>query len=157
MALSIGVKEKETVKDRDVSYKVLLVSYKKWLDANSKPSKNDIRIGDIWSESLSSIKLKILTVGEKEYRAGVNGISLSQCELIIKLFQKGKYSLAKDMSLDSFKRIDLSKPRNFYYDKENDNYIIYFDSKYDGYESFSLTIKFDDNQIDVINISSDIP
>ena len=148
----IGVKEKETITGRDIKYKVLMVSYKKWLAPDDKPGKNDVTIGDFWAESLSSISLKILIVDEKEYRAGVNGMPLNQCELIIKLFQDGKYTLAKNVSIDLFKHIDLNKPRNFYYDKTNSKYLIYFDSKDDGYESFSLTIKFDDNHIDVINM-----
>ena len=76
-ARGIRVMGAEQFKGREVSFKVLNVTYKKWFHPGSAPRKGDLQMGDFWAGKPSTQKQTILKVDKKEYRAGsVQGISI---------------------------------------------------------------------------------
>jgi hypothetical protein len=76
-ARGIRVMGAEQFKGREVSFKVLNVTYKKWFHPGSAPRKGDLQMGDFWAGKPSTQKQTILKVDKKEYRAGsLQGISI---------------------------------------------------------------------------------
>ena len=64
---SISVKGVEEIKGREVSFKVLNVTYKKWSFPNSKPGKRDLQMGDFWAGPAGTQKQTILKVNKKVF------------------------------------------------------------------------------------------
>jgi len=113
-ARGIRVMGAEQFKGREVSFKVLNVTYKKWFHPGSAPRKGDLQMGDFWAGKPSTQKQTILKVDKKEYRAGsVQGISIEECESILGLFLVGEYNHGPRVNGKSLNQIDWSNPNGF--------------------------------------------
>ena len=76
-ARGISVQGAEIITDREISYQVLNIKYKKWFHPGAKPGKGEIQMDNFWAGKPYSRKQTILWVGETSYRCGsVQGAEL---------------------------------------------------------------------------------
>ncbi|MFP6899505.1 MAG: hypothetical protein VCA36_01095, partial [Opitutales bacterium] len=102
------------IKGREVSYKVLNVKYKKWLQPGAAPRKGDLQMGDFWAGQPRTQKKIILWIDETDYRvSSVRGIDVKECETILVLFLAGKFEVGPDVNERSLSQVDWSKPSRF--------------------------------------------
>ena len=112
-ARGISVQGAEIITDREVSYQVLNVKYKKWFHPGTKPGKGEIQMGEFWAGKPYSRKQTILWVGETSYRCGsVQGLSFKEAESLLGHFIEGKFTYdpgprINDKLLD---QVDWEKP-----------------------------------------------
>ena len=112
-ARGISVQGAEITTEREVSYQVLNINYKKWFHPGAKPRKGDVQIGEFWAGKPYSRKQTILWVGETSYRCGsVKGLSFKEAESLLSHFIEGKFTYnpgprINDRLLD---QIDWEKP-----------------------------------------------
>ena len=112
-ARGISVQGAEIITDREVSYQVLNVKYKKWFHPGAKPGKGEIQMGEFWAGKPYSRKQTILWVGETSYRCGsVQGLSFKEAESLLGHFIGGKFTYdpgprINDKLLD---QVDWEKP-----------------------------------------------
>ena len=112
-ARGISVQGAEITTEREVSYQVLNINYKKWFHPGAKPRKGDVQIGEFWAGKPYSRKQTILWVGETSYRCGsVKGLSFKEAESLLGHFLEGKFTYnpgprINDRLLD---QIDWEKP-----------------------------------------------
>ena len=112
-ARGISVQGAEITTEREVSYQVLNINYKKWFHPGAKPRKGDVQIGEFWAGKPYSRKQTILWVGETSYRCGsVKGLSFKEAESLLGHFIEGKFTYnpgprINDRLLD---QIDWEKP-----------------------------------------------
>ncbi len=136
----ISVKGVEEIKGREVSFKVLNVTYKKWSSPNSKPGKRDLQMGDFWAGSAGTQKQTILKVNKKEFRAAsLKGLEIKECESILALFLAGKYTAGPGVNAEQFKQIDWNKPGGFW--KRGEELSIQFPHNREGSGFFDLQVK----------------
>ena len=155
-ARGIRVKGVEQVKGREVSFKVLNVTYKKWFHPGSAPRKGDLQMGDFWAGKPGTQKQTILKVGKKEYRAGsVQGISIEECESILGLFLAGEYNHGPGVNDKSLNQIDWSNPNGFR--KRGDTISVGFPHKNAGSGFFDLQIKLDGKQMTIDQMFQAVP
>ena len=155
-ARGIRVKGAEQVKGREVSFKVLNVTYKKWFHPGSAPRKGDLQMGDFWAGKPSTQKQTILKVDKKEYRAGsVQGISIEECESILGLFLTGEYNHGPGVNEKSLNQIDWSNPNGFR--KRGDTISVGFPHKNAGSGFFDLQIKLDGKQLTINQMFQAVP
>ena len=92
-ARGISVQGAEIITDREVSYQVLNIKYKKWFHPGAKPGKGEIQMGEFWAGKPYSRKQTILWVGETSYRCGsVQGLSFKDAESLLGYFIEGKFT-----------------------------------------------------------------
>ena len=155
-ARGIRVKGAEQVKGREVSFKVLNVTYKKWFHPGSAPRKGDLRMGDFWAGKPSTQKQTILKVDKKEYRAGsVQGISIEECESILGLFLAGEYNHGPGVNEKSLNQIDWSNPNAFW--KRGDTISVGLPHNNVGSGFFDLKIKLDGKQLTINQMFQALP
>ena len=112
-ARGISVQGAEITTEREVSYQVLNINYKKWFHPGAKPRKGDVQIGEFWAGKPYSRKQTILWVGETSYRCGsVQGLSFKDAESLLGHFIEGKFTYdpgprINDKLLD---QVDWEKP-----------------------------------------------
>lgn len=112
-ARGISVQGAEIITDREVSYQVLNIKYKKWFHPGAKPGKGEIQLDDFWAGKPYSRKQTILWVGETSYRCGsVQGLSFKEAESLLGHFIEGKFTYdpgprINDKLLD---QVDWEKP-----------------------------------------------
>jgi hypothetical protein len=112
-ARGISVQGAEIITDREISYQVLNVKYKKWFHPGAKPAKGEIQMGEFWAGKPYSRKQTILWVGETSYRCGsVQGLSFKEAESLLGHFIDGKFTYdpgprINDKLLD---QVDWEKP-----------------------------------------------
>lgn len=136
----ISVKGAEKIKGRDVSFKVLNVTYKKWAHQGWRPGKRDLQLGDFWASLPGTQKQTILKVGKKEYRvASLKGLDIGDCESILGLLLAGKFTAAPGVDSKLFKQIDWNKPGGFW--KRGEELSIQFPHKREGSGFFDLQVK----------------
>ena len=135
----ISVYGVDQVKGREILHPVLSVSYKDWIAGSRGPKKDDLQIGDFWAAKPMIRKTTILMVGKKEYRVGSpHGLTVEQCESILKRLQTGKYTMAAGKNGDHLKGVDWNSPKSF--SKFGDNINVSFSARGgDGW--YSLKIK----------------
>jgi len=155
-ARGIRVKGAEQVKGREVSFKVLNVTYKKWFHPGSAPRKGDLQMGDFWAGKPGTQKQTILKVDKKEYRAGsVQGISIEECESILGLFLAGEYNHGPGVNEKSLNQIDWSNPNAFW--KRGDTISVGLPHKNVGSGFFDLKIKLDGKQLTINQMFQALP
>ena len=109
----ISVQGAESAKDREISYQVLNVKYKKWFHPGAKPAKGEIQMGEFWAGKPYFRKQTLLWVGETSYRCGsVQGLSYKEAEALLGHFIEGKFTYdpgprINDKLLD---QVDWEKP-----------------------------------------------
>ena len=153
---SISVKGVEEIKGREVSFKVLNVTYKKWSFPNSKPGKRDLQMGDFWAGPAGTQKQTILKVDKKEYRvASLKGLEIKKCESILALFLAGKYTAGPGVNVEQFKQIDWSKPGGFW--KQGERLSVQFPHKREGSGFFELEVKAGKKQLVITQLLQAVP
>ena len=138
----ISVYGVEQVKGREVSYPMLTVNHKGWTHLSRGPKKDDLQIGEFWAGKAANRKTTILMVGEKEYRIGSrpHGLSVEQCESILKQLQTGTYTLGPNIKKDRLKGIDWDSPKSFSKFGETINASFSERDNGDGFYSLRLTL-----------------
>ncbi len=155
-ARGISVKGAEDIKGREVSFKVLNVTYRKWSFPNSKPGKRDLQIGDFWAGPAGTQKQTILKVNKKEYRvASLDGLEIKDCESILALFLAGKYTAGPGVNAEQFKQIDWNKPGGFW--KRGERISVQFPHKRAGNGFFDLQVKANKKELVITQLLQAIP
>ena len=152
----ISVKGVEEIKGREVSFKVLNVTYKKWSFPNSKPGKRDLQMGDFWAGPAGTQKQTILKVNKKVFRvASLKGLEIKECESILALFLAGKYTAGPGVNVEQFKQIDWSKPGGFW--KQGERLSVQFPHKREGSGFFELEVKAGKKQLVITQLLQAVP
>ena len=155
-ARGISVKGVEEIKGRQVSFKVLNVTHKKWSFPNSKPGKRDLQMGDFWAGPAGTQKQTILKVNKKEYRVtSLRGLEIKECEGILGLLLAGKYTAGPGVNPGQFKQIDWNKPGGFW--KRKDQLSIHFPHKREGSGFFELEVKPGKKQLVITQLLQAVP
>ena len=149
----IGVKEKEKIKGRDIKYRLLIINKNEW-SPYVDLKRDEPKVGSFTLLLKSDIHLKVLKLNNKEYRVSINGTTIKKCEQILRLFQKGAYSLTEAVSKVSFERIDFEAPIAFSGVSGNsDLFIIEFYSKSSEFEWMELYVELHGEKLKVIELS----
>ena len=152
----ISVKGTEEIKGRQVSFKVLNVTYRKWVHQGSKPGKRDLQMGDFWASPPGTRKQTILKIGKKEYRAGsLQGLEIKECESILGMLLAGKYTAGPGVSPEQLKQIDWNKPTGFW--KRGERLSVQFPHKREGNGFFELEVKPGKKQLAITQLLQAIP
>ncbi len=155
-ARGILVKGVEKIKGREVSFKVLNVTYRKWSFPNSKPAKRDIQMGDFWAGTAGTRKQTILKVNKKEYRvASLRNLEIKECESILALFLAGKYTAGPGVNPEQLKQINWNKPGGFW--KRGERLSIQFPHKREGSGFFELKVKPGKKQLVITQLLQAVP
>jgi len=155
-ARGISVKGVEEIKGRQVSFKVLNVTHKKWSFPNSKPGKRDLQMGDFWAGPAGTQKQTILKVNKKEYRVtSLRGLEIKECEAILGLLLAGKYTAGPGVNPGQFKQIDWNKPGGFW--KRKEQLSIHFPHKREGSGFFELEVKPGKKQLVITQLLQAVP
>ena len=155
-ARGISVKGVEELKGREVSFKVLNVTYRKWSFPGSKPGKRDLQIGDFWASPAGTQKQTILKVNKKEYRvASLRGLEIKECESILDLLLAGKYTAGPGVNAEQFKQIDWKKPGGFW--KRGEQISVQFPHKREGNGFFDLQVKANKKLLVITQLLQAIP
>ena len=110
----IAVQGLDRIEGREVSHRVLSVSYRKWLVPGAKPGKDDLVIGDFWAGRARVVKKTILRHGKDEFRiATPRGISVGVCESVLANLLDGRYRLGPAVEEKMMDGVDWSKPLHF--------------------------------------------
>jgi hypothetical protein len=110
----ISVQGAEVTKDREVSYQVLNLNYKKFLHPGAKPRKGHVQLGEFWAGKPYARKQTILWVGETSYRcSSVRGLSFKEAESLLGLFLEGKFATGPEVNLKALDQVDWKKPSRF--------------------------------------------
>ena len=152
----ISVKGAEEIKGREVSFKVLNVTYRKWVHQGSKPGKRDLQMGDFWASPPGTRKQTILKVDKKEYRvASLGGLEIKECESILGMLLTGKYTAGPGVNSKQFKQIDWSKPGGFW--KRGERLSVQFPHKREGSGFFELEVKASKKQLVITQLLQAVP
>ena len=152
----ISVSGVEQVKGREVLQPMLTVTYKDWTRQSSGPKKDDLQSGDFWAWKPAIRKTTILMVGKKEYRVGSpHGLSVEQCESILKRLQTGKYTLADGKNEGRLKGVDWNRPKSFSKFGENINVSFSARGRHSGW--YSLEIKLTGDKLVVSEVQLAMP
>lgn len=136
----ISVYGVEQVVEREVSYPMLTVTYKDWNSMSKGPKKGDLQSGDFWAGKAVTRKTTILMVEKKEYRVGSpRGLSIEQCESILKRLQNRKFTLAEGQNAERIKGVDWNSPQSF--SKFGENINVSFSAQGgDGWYSLKISL-----------------
>ena len=151
----ISVYGVDQVKGREISHPTLTINYKAWVSQNSLPKKDDLKVGDFWAGKPMIRKTSILMVGKKEYQVGSpHGLTVEQCESILKSLQTGKYTLAEGKNGNHLNGIDWNRPKSF--NKFGDNISVSFSAQGgDGW--YSLKIKLTGDKLLISEVMLAMP
>ena len=149
----ISVYGVEQVKGREVSHPMLTVTYKDWNSMSKGPKEGDLQSGDFWAGKAVIRKTTILKVGKKEYRVGSpHGLSIEQCESILKRLQNEKYTLAEGQNGDRLKGVAWNSPKSFSKFGENIN-VSFRAQRGDGWYTLKISLIGDKLVIDEIMLA----
>lgn len=148
----INVREKEKIEGRDVTYRMIQVKCKKWYPAKEAAGKEDLSVGEFWSAPPGTVKHKILLVDKKKYRAEVRNVTVEQCERVLEVLQKGKYTVTDAVKKDHFEHIDFQRPTHFSYDLETKRFHVGFCDKSDRYSWFIMKVILDGDGVQILEI-----
>ena len=110
----IAVQGLDRIEGREVSHRVLRVSYRKWLEPGAKPGKDDLVMGDFWAGQARVVKKTILRNEKNEFRiATPRGISVKVCESVVAHLLDGSYRLGPAVEEKMIGGVDWSKPLHF--------------------------------------------
>ena len=152
----ISVKGAEKIKGRDVSFKVLNVTYKKWAHQGWRPGKLDLHLGDFWASLPGTQKQTILKVGKKEYRvASLKGLEIQECESILALLLAGKFTAGPGVDSRQLKQIDWARPSGFW--KRGEQLSIQFPHKRKGSGFFELQVNPDKKKLVITQLLQAVP
>ena len=104
------------------------------------PKEGDLQSGDFWAGKAVIRKTTILKVGKKEYRVGSpHGLSIEQCESILKRLQNEKYTLAEGRNGDRLKGVAWNSPKSFSKFGENIN-VSFRAQRGDGWYTLKISL-----------------
>ena len=152
----IAVQGLDRIEGREVSHRVLSVSYRKWLDPGAKPGKDDLVIGDFWAGQARVVKKTILRHGKDEFRiATPRGISVGVCESVLANLLDGRYRLGPAVEEKMMDGVDWSKPLHF--GKRKDLISAGYGHKNKGSGFFDLQIKVVGKELIIEQVFQAIP
>jgi len=104
----------ERVEGREVSSRVLNVSYLKWQAPEAGSQKGQVRRGDFWAGKSRLMKKSILRTGGEEYRVGsLGGMTAEECETVLGLLLDGEYEPGPAVNGKVLSQVDWSRPITF--------------------------------------------
>lgn len=146
----------EQVEGREVSGRVLNVSYLKWLEPEARPRKGEVRKGDFWAGKYRLTKKTILRTGGKEYRVGsLKGMTAKESEEILGLFLDGKYEPGPAVNGKILRQVDWSSPITF--SKRGEFILAGFLHKGRGSGFFDLQVRLADKKLVIDRVLQAIP
>lgn len=151
---AISVYGVEEVEGREVIHPILTVKRKGWTHRSREPRKDELQIGEFWAGKAAIRKATILMVGGKEYRVGKpHGLTVEQCESILKRLQTGKYTVAEGRNGGRLKGVDWNNPTSFSKFGENVNVSFREQGNGDGFYSLRLTVTQDELVINQVMLA----
>ena len=153
----IRVQGVEEVKGREVSYQVLSMSNRQWLQPGAQPGKGSVELGDFWANKPYTRKQTILKVGKNEYRvSSVQGMKPEECETILAMFLNGQFDHTPAVREKSLEQVGWNKPSRF--SKRGENISIWFLHK-SGSDSgfFDLQVKPEGNELTILQMFQAVP
>ena len=152
----ISVKGAEEIKGREVSFKILNVTYRKWARQGSKPGKLDLQMGDFWASPPGTRKQTILKVDKKEYRVhSLRSLEIKECESILGMLLAGKYTAGPGVNSKQLKQVDWNKPGGFW--KRGERLSVQFPHKREGNGFFDLQVEPGRKQLVITQLLQAIP
>ena len=153
----IRVQGVEEVKGREVSYQVLSMSNRQWLQPGAKPGKGSVELGDFWANKPYTRKQTILKVGKNEYRvSSVQGMKPEECETILAMFLNGQFDHTPAVREKSLEQVGWSKPSRFSKRGENISIGFLHKSGSDG-GFFDLQVKLVGNELTILQMFQAVP
>ena len=158
-ARGIRVQGVEKVREREVSYQVLTVNYRKWFHPGMEPRKGDVRMGDFWAGKPYIRKQTILRVGKTDYRcSSLQGFSIKEAESMLGLFLAGKFTYNAGPRINErlLGQVDWSKPNRF--SRRGDAISVGFPHKGGtGSGFFDMEVQFEGGKLTIKQMFQAIP
>jgi hypothetical protein len=158
-ARGIRVQGVEKVREREVSYQVLTVNYRKWFHPGMEPRKGDVRMGDFWAGKPYTRKQTILRVGKTDYRcSSLQGLSFKEAESMLGLFLAGKFTYNPGARINErlLAQVDWNKPSRF--SKRGDAISVGFPHKGGtGSGFFDMEVQFEGGKLTIKEMFQAIP
>tara|TARA_B100000927_G_scaffold260857_1_gene230703 strand:+ start:115 stop:795 length:681 start_codon:yes stop_codon:yes gene_type:complete len=152
----IAVHGPDQIEGREVSHRVLSVSYRKWLEPGANPWKDDLLMGDFWAGRAKVVKKTILRHGKDEFRiATPRGISVEVCESVLAHLLDGRYRLGPAVEEKMMDGVDWLKPLHF--GKWKDLISAGYGHKNKGSGFFDLQIKVVGKELTIEQVFQAIP
>ena len=153
----IRVQGVEEVKGREVSYQVLSMSNRQWLQPGAKPGKGSVELGDFWANKPYTRKQTILKVGKNEYRvSSVQGMKPEECETILAMFLNGQFDHTPAVREKSLEQVGWNKPSRCSKRGENISIGFLHKSGSDG-GFFDLQVKLVGNELTILQMFQAVP
>tara|TARA_Y100000589_G_scaffold77662_1_gene71433 strand:- start:107 stop:781 length:675 start_codon:yes stop_codon:yes gene_type:complete len=153
----IRVQGVEEVEGREISYQVLSMSNRQWLQPGAKPGKGSVELGDFWASKPYTRKQTILKVGKNEYRvSSVQGMKPEECETILAMFLNGEFDHSPAVREKSLEQVGWNKPSRFFKRGENISIGFLHKSGADG-GFFDLQVKLDGNELTILQMFQAVP
>ncbi|HRQ89008.1 MAG TPA: hypothetical protein PLA50_09435 [Bacteroidia bacterium] len=151
----IQVKEKETVKDRSVTYRTIQMYWRKWDLDFEQLAKETTAEGQVLAEPPETVEESILKVGDKEYRVNLDdNVPIATAEKILGCFLAGKIRFQKSEDETHPHRItDFNHPSGIRYDRTKGLYRITFSSP-EGYRSSFYGVSLSGDEVVIHGVAT---
>ncbi len=152
----ILVHEVEQVEGREVSSRVLNVSYLEWQEPEARPQKGQVRRGDFWAGKPRLRKKTILRVAGGECRVeSLGGMTAGECEKVLKCFHDGKYELGPLVKGRALSEVDWSRPTTF--SRRGGSVLVGFLHKARGSGFFDLQVRMAGKKLVIEQVLQAVP
>ena len=148
-----GITKKE---GREVSRKILSITYKEWTFPEARPGKNDLILGDFWAGKVYVRKQFELKVNGKSYLcSSVTGMSFEEAEALLAMFLNKGFKTSGTIRKNALEQVDWSQPTRF--TKRGDRLSVGFLAKGRGAGFFDLTLKKENEGFTILQMMQAMP
>ena len=155
-AKAIRVEGTTKKEGREVSRKILSITYKGWTFPEARPGKNDLILGDFWAGKVYVRKQFELKVSGKSFLcSSVTGMSFEEAEALLAMFLNKGFKTSGTIRKNALDQVDWSQPTRFR--KQGDRFSVGFLAKGRGAGFFDLTLKKENEGFTILQMMQAMP
>lgn len=155
-AKAIRVEGTTKKEGREVSRKILSITYKGWTFPEARPGKNDLILGDFWAGKVYVRKQFELKVSGKSFLcSSVTGMSFEEAEALLAMFLNKGFKTSGTIRKNALDQVDWSQPTRF--TKRGDRLSVGFLAKGRGAGCFDLTLKKENEGFTILQMMQAMP
>ena len=155
-AKAIRVEGTTKKEGREVSRKILSITYKGWTFPEARPGKNDLILGDFWAGKVYVRKQFELKVSGKSFLcSSVTGMSFEEAEALLAMFLNKGFKTSGTIRKNALDQVDWSQPTRF--TKRDDRLSVGFLAKGRGAGFFDLTLKKENEGFTILQMMQAMP
>ncbi len=155
-AKAIRVEGTTKKEGREVSRKILSITYKGWTFPEARPGKNDLILGDFWAGKVYVRKQFELKVSGKSFLcSSVTGMSFEEAEALLAMFLNKGFKTSGTIRKNALDQVDWSQPTRFR--NQGDRFSVGFLAKGRGAGFFDLTLKKENEGFTILQMMQAMP